>query len=714
MVHSTEEMENNIIQAINQQIGSDVKHLFKVRSLRYQYQAQFEILEKKLNTVVDPETLDHFVVTGKSKLAEIENFLSNLNEKIAKNKDLIQSASSETESVFKLQQLISYFKLIRDIEDLSEDLKAAIRGTDESKMVELYLSLCGDSYSSDNVLGRSFETDAPNLKVFARRTALYWHELLTDKFSRDFEKLLKALRWPQIDMWNPSKDQFMRLQQLAQLLFMIKLPGDKGLLNLKLTPYVICPPFPSPVEVLLKAYKERFAYHFSGTKETNRLDKPEWYMTQILNWANEKQEFVLRNFQPAALKAGTDLNVRVEFIRGLVQLAVQKLVYDIDIISDDDALFSHLIDEVLSFEQELDRVLGFHKDQEFPSLITVITQPQYLSRWLAIEEIFASEKMDFILQSELAWDCLEPSSTEKLKIPRCADQFIRLLDSIQERYCNLPQPSHKILFFRLQTELIDNFQRRLVQLHNNPDNEVNTVHILNALNYVVSVLDEWGNNIHYLHMLMSIHGPNVEAEGTVFTPIIKELEHWELKLVNALAYRLVDDIKAKSMPYRHDNWIAMPEIDPKIPMSLSFTGGDMFQLLITILHELQAELSDKLFVQTVRIVARLLDEFFMDRMVMVSKFSPGGAHQFNFDMTRNLFALFGLYLKKPAVVFKHVNDACKLLTLPLGTVKLLHDTVKKWRARGEEALSALKEVGIVAMEPAMALEVIERRIDLVD
>lgn len=322
--------------------------------------------------------------------------------------------------------------------------------------------------------------------------------------------------------------------------------------------------------------------------------------------------------------------------------------------------------------------------------------------------------MDLILQSESAWDCLEPSSTEKLKIPRCADQFIRLLDAIRERYCNLPQPSHRILFLRLQMELIDNFQRRLVQLHNNPDNDVNTVHILNALNYVIFVLTEWNESVHYLHLLAAIHGPSLEGElNCVFDHIIKELEHWQTRLVKALACRLVDDIKAKSMPYRHDNWISMPELDPKRdPMMLSFTAGDMFQLLVTILTELEAELSENLFSQTLRIVAKHLDEWFIDSMVMVTKFSSGGANQFHFDMTRNLFALFGSYVRNPLTLFKCVNEACRLLTLPYGTASLLHETITRNMPLSESSFAALGELEIRFLEPITALETLERRIDL--
>lgn len=48
-----------------------------------------------------------------------------------------------------------------------------------------------------------------------------------------------------------------------------------------------------------------------------------------------------------------------------------------------------------------------------------------------------------MLTSGSPWEFIDPINLEELKIPRCADHFIRLLDAIKERYCNLPQPRHQ-------------------------------------------------------------------------------------------------------------------------------------------------------------------------------------------------------------------------------------------------------------------------------
>lgn len=115
---------------------------------------------------------------------------------------------------------------------------------------------------------------------------------------------------------------------------------------------------------------------------------------------------------------------------------------------------------------------------------------------------------------------------------------------------------------------------------------------------------------------------------------------------------MFDEIKARSMSYRHDNWVSMPLQSPSDPLILSYSAGEMFQVLVTNLHNLESALSTKIFNATLRKIALSLDDFFIDSMIMNTKFSQGGAAQFKFDITRNLFPLFGQYMRKPALLFK--------------------------------------------------------------
>lgn len=167
---------------------------------------------------------------------------------------------------------------------------------------------------------------------------------------------------------------------------------------------------------------------------------------------------------------------------------------------------------------------------------------------------------------------------------------------------------------------------------------------------------------------------------------------------------------------------------------LSATASEMFQVLVNNLHNLESELSSNVFSVAIRLIALQLDEWLIDGMVMNTMFSTGGALQFQYDMIRNLFALFGQYARKPSLLFKRscmcfqfwkqrqyiaflkyifrINDSCILLTLPLGSALLLHETLSSEQSE-EVVANTLKELGLTILGKTTALEVLERRNDIV-
>lgn len=671
-----------------------------------------------------------------TKLDNLEQYQKKVQNKIEKYKKIHANIQESIQKISELEHLVEYFRVLQDIQDISLELSNCIHSKDEQKIVNLFLSLSGSPESSDSVIGRLQDVDAPHMKLYARRMALYWHDIIKDKLSTEFESILKTIKWPNlghvIDSFNPSKDALNKLQSLAEYLFLVQLPGYDRFMYVKLSPSIVCPPTSTPIELLVKPFKIRFDYHFNGSRQTNRPDKPEYFFTQILNWAKDNHHFVSEIFQVPAKRACASDNIRLDFVRGLVQLCIEKLLDDIEEICLDEQLFAHLIDEILSFEQDIKSVLSYPNN--LPSAVNVLTQPLFFRKWLSVEEKFTSDKMDLILSDEqnMPWEMLDPFGftsitspntaasytsheeleLDELKIPKCADQFVRLLEAMKERYCILPQPQHQLQFLELQIELIDNFRRRLVQLHNA---SVNTLNILNAIFYITSVLREWGENVHYLHLHAALLGPNAEEITSVFDKPINELDHWQNKLVKQLSSKIVDEIKAKSMPYRHDHWVSRQNSSESF--ILSYSAGEMFQLLVSVLHDLEAALSTQIFNSVLRRIAKKLDDFFIDSMIMNTKFSEGGSTQFRFDIERNLLPLFGQYSRRPGLLFKNLRDACTLLTLPFGTALLLHQLLKDGNktTNSEEVKKmkdALKEVSIVSLPITLAVDVIERRNDV--
>ncbi|XP_052872786.1 RINT1-like protein [Anopheles cruzii] len=720
MASERSEVDERLIARFNQELGTDLRNMHKCADLVKYYRSELEDLRDKI-TVTEADCIPSVksaVQTSQSLLRELQSkeatigeYDAKVTQRIETHRQLMETVGARMEQIRELQTVRDYLALVQDITNISEALEASASGKDDGKPVALYVALAGPN----SILDRLGGIEAPQLKMYARSTAFHWHEVLLQKYSVEFEALLKTIKWPNLnqtlEQFNPSKDHIHKLVVLSESLFLLKLPGDQDLLSVKLTPSIYCRPYSAPIELFVKPFRQRFKFHFTGHKQTNRLDRPEWYLTQVLQWAKENHIFVGQHFQSPALRAGiTNSNVRLEFVRGLVQLAVEKLIIDIEQIVRDEALFAHLIDEVLAFEEDLKQTLGY--PTSFPSVVSVLLQPVYFLKWMAIEEKFTTDKMDAMLNTDDPFDLLDPANLDELKIPKCADQFVRLLDAIKERYRSLPQPGQRLQFLDLQLKLIDNFRRRLVQLYNDPTNAANPTKIINAIHYLTSVLRDWGESVHYLHLHATLYGPDSDEISSVFDRTIEELDHWQHTLVNGLVTWIVHEITVRSRPYRYDLWPSMGVHDAKETLAVSASASEMFQTAIKLLHDMEQELSANVFSVVLRMIAGQLDEWIVANMVMNTKFSAGGIQQFAYDMTRNLFVMFGQYTDHPKLLFKRTNDACILLTLPLGSALLLRETLRNETTESEDVTRALREIGIVICNKGTALDVLDRRNDM--
>lgn len=191
------------------------------------------------NSVVISEKLE-------TKCKNIKQFQKKLSKHLGSFESTFTGISETVSKIRHLEHFIEYLKILQDIQDIrfdkkkrylndstkcklhfSNGLKNSINSRDESKLVGLYLSLCGEPNSMNSVIGRLSNVEAYYIKSFAERTAIYWHEVLEDKFSRDFRLALKAAKWPNLsqnlDDFKPSKDTMNKLSSLAEYLFLVSI-----------------------------------------------------------------------------------------------------------------------------------------------------------------------------------------------------------------------------------------------------------------------------------------------------------------------------------------------------------------------------------------------------------------------------------------------------------------------------------------------------------
>lgn len=88
---------------------------------------------------------------------------------------------------------------------------------------------------------------------------------------------MTSLKWPfvntSVSLQIPSQVVIKRLQMVSEYLLQIELPIESIEMSMLTSDF---PPLCLPIHYLVLPLKKRFLYHFYGTRQTNRIDKPEW------------------------------------------------------------------------------------------------------------------------------------------------------------------------------------------------------------------------------------------------------------------------------------------------------------------------------------------------------------------------------------------------------------------------------------------------------
>uniref|UniRef100_A0A672NFT6 RAD50-interacting protein 1 n=1 Tax=Sinocyclocheilus grahami TaxID=75366 RepID=A0A672NFT6_SINGR len=551
----------------------------------------------------------------------------------------------------------------------------------------------------------------------------------------DFEEVLTQFHWPFISpptqtLSPPANAQELNSQLELLVSQLLSLQTSDDLISekkeiLSRPGQSQTPPLSLPIQIMLLPLSKRFRYHFTGNRQTNNLSKPEWYLTQVLIWMGNSSNFMDEKIQPILDRARAKVNARVELCRGLLTLAQEKLAHDTPRLLYDDALFCHLVDEVLQFEKELRSTHSYPR--AYPGILHILLEETVFQKWLSVERKMAVEKVDTMLSAEGAWSSQYKDITDmdELKAPDCAETFMTLLLVITERYRSLPCPRAQLSFLALQKELVDDFRIRLTQVMKEESRQPLSPRycaILNAANYISTVLSDWGDNVFFLQLQQAavsvgeeILGPLgatetgrlASLEESLFEALLALLERLRGDMLGRLLDAVMRDVKEKAQPYCKDRWISLPSQSDQATMSLSSSACPMMLCLQDHLLQLQQMLCLPLFQMFWQGLTERLDNFIYENLILYNHFNEGGVAQLQYDMTRNLFPLFGHYCKRPENFFKHVKEACIILTLKVGPALLLCDVLKQ--SEEDEGIlnhqqpspeSALNELGVYKLAPS--------------
>ncbi|OJD27241.1 hypothetical protein ACJ73_01362 [Blastomyces percursus] len=322
------------------------------------------------------------------------------------------------------------------------------------------------------------EGAAPHLVAYTSQIANNLRDQMTKVLDENLETVLTKMKWPGNEL-NTSDKLINEWSDAVELLLELQAPEleNSGLVTSPESARRWEPPVLLPLVVMARPLELRFKYHFSGDRSTNRLDKPEYFLSHVIGLINTHSNFFAMYLQPILDRRAelVDYNLRwaygdavSSFITSLFPMLRQKMSSILPRIADHPQLLSHFIHELMSFDTEIRDVWDYSQDRYSSGTWKGLTwealvKQGWFNHWLKVEKDFALSRYQDIIESadsgEIDYYGVELSATKPTK---AAIRLNDLLETITERYRPLSSFSQKLRFLiDIQITIFDQFHERL-------------------------------------------------------------------------------------------------------------------------------------------------------------------------------------------------------------------------------------------------------------
>ncbi|EME40105.1 hypothetical protein DOTSEDRAFT_91382 [Dothistroma septosporum NZE10] len=373
----------------------------------------------------------------------------------------------------KLDIAAGYVELLKEVDALRIECTSRLGNDDDAALVA-YKRL-QQLLTSLRSLQDSAEGAAPHLLDHIAAGVKELRQTIQRGFAENLEKTMLKMNWPKSTDRVPlalEKEWTVNVGRLLDLQI-------QELENREHDPECNTmhdPPVLLPLEVLVQPLEQRFTYHFSGNKQTNRLDKPEYFLDHVTDLIANHSDFVQDNIQPILLQQfrRSDLgftpayiDALSSFITALMPMVKHKLYTFASQVANQPNLLSHLVQEVIRFDMTLQDAYEYTPSS--PAVpwrgmsYFLLENCGYFQQWLGAERDFAISRYQAIVNSqdagEIDYDAVSADATKPTK---AAIRVNDLLEEITAKYRNLTSFSQKIRFLiDIQIEIFDQYYKRL-------------------------------------------------------------------------------------------------------------------------------------------------------------------------------------------------------------------------------------------------------------
>ena len=378
------------------------------------------------------------------------------------------------ENLRKLDVATGYVELLEEVDRLRSECISQLGKSDEAAM-EPYRRL-QRLVTSLQPLQEAAEGAAPHLMDYIVSQVQELRQTIQTSFSTDLEKTLKRMNWPKATETVPIALQAEWSTNVGRLLHLQRQELEHAEQDAGRPSTDSEPPVLLPLEVMARPIEQRFIYHFSGNKPTNRLDKPEYFLSHITDLISTYSGFLDNALQPLLLQhfRGSDLaftpsyiDATTAFITALLPMLRRKLRSFASQLASQPQLLSHLVHEVMAFDTTLQETFAYTPTS--PTIpwrglaYFLLDTCGYFDQWLSVERDFALSRYQSILDTpdskELDYDSVAFDATKPTK---AAIRVNDLLDTITDRYRSLASFSQKLRFLMdIQIAIFDQYLGRL-------------------------------------------------------------------------------------------------------------------------------------------------------------------------------------------------------------------------------------------------------------
>ncbi|OQV22220.1 RAD50-interacting protein 1 [Hypsibius exemplaris] len=685
-------------------------------------------------------------VMGRNRLVqEGEETLKELEESVAQVGDCLRTAKpfltglheedlTDAEATLKevrtAETRLEYLKWLELFHDQSDRIRSSLAcdsTSDAMAFLQTLMDWCEHFRSSSCI----------RLRDYLHDVTVYWTTLVCDQVARELPAVLARIGFPRPPSVRNPETNIVDSRSRNEIADIVTL-----LLRLRLPDYIkplspgVDTPFLHellPLKYFIAPLEKRFRFHFFMSDKTNRLDKPEWYFTQILSWIRDYGDFIDDLFQ-LSFRGEALRSSKSDFALGLAVLGRSKFLSSLSQLLEDGSLFAHAMDELLTFAKTL-RALGYESVQR--TFCTILVQPEVFHPWFAAETSLAESRADAFLASPTAWNCQyqeEDGSPEDAKAPECAQQFITMLKGITDRYSLLPSSLPQFDFLSLQLDLVEDFNERLKSHYeaNQEDTEQCARIILptqaTATKFVGEVLADMASTpliVELLSLSDSRSSPEcgrkAKSLAVRLTSILDECNRLAREsYLTHLRNDTLDSIHGLVREFARQGWKSMPAVTEFLVASMTPAMGELLYVTKTLISSQRDRLLTSLFTRYTNTLMQALDQILLEEVIYDNTFSTGGASQVKFDIVNNFAVVLGRLVHLPHAGLSRTMEACNVLTINRGSAMLLVELFEGGGAapkadkkqHSDDIRKALGEMNLLLLKPEEVELILHRRSDL--